>query len=137
MTPQQKDAVQAAHFKLPEDCRSQPATNEELESFEREFGPIPEDFRWYLVECGGGVIGSEWINDIRELAATHKLVKQAQSRGFYKIARFFPLGWDGSGNPYGYDLDTGDIVTEDHDFGGIHKVATDFYDLLSRKGLIK
>jgi hypothetical protein len=136
MTAEQKARIRGAHLTLPESCRRASATADDLANFEQEFGPIPEDFRWFLIECGGGVIGSEWIDGIKELSSTHRKVKDAQRRGFYRIAQFFPLGWDGAGNPYGYDLNTGHIVTEDHNFGGVHEVASDFYDLLVRKGLI-
>jgi hypothetical protein len=136
MTAEQKAQIAEAHVSLPEPCRYAPATIEEVATFEREFGSIPQDFRWFLIECGGGVIGSEWIDDIKRLSSTHRKVREAQKRGFYRLARFFPLGWDGWGNPYGYDLDTGRIVTEDYDFGGVHEVASDFYDLLRQKGLI-
>ena len=94
-------------------------------------------YRWYLAACGGGLIGSEWIDSIEDLPVTHRKVREAQRRGFYRIAHFFPLGWDGAGNPYGYDLDTGRIVTEDHDFGGIHELAPDFFGLLCAKGLVR
>jgi hypothetical protein len=137
MTPFQQAQIKKAHFELPQDCRSEPASAEDLAAFEEKCGTIPPDYRWYLSDCGGGVIGSEWIDDIDELAYTHRKVRAGQCRGFYRIPHFFPLGWDGAGNPYGYDLDTGKIVTEDHDFGGIHEVAADFYELLSKKGLIR
>jgi hypothetical protein len=108
-----------------------------LEAFEAEFGAIPGDYRWYLAECGGGVIGSEWIDGIEELAVTHRKIREGQRRGFYRIARFFPLGWDGFGNAYGYDLETGHIVMEDHNFGGVHEMAMDLYDLVTKKGLLR
>jgi hypothetical protein len=47
------------------------------------------------------------------------------------------MGWDGFGNVYGYDLETGHIVMEDHNFGGVHEVAADFYGLLCQMGLIR
>ena len=137
VTPSQQQKIKVAHNELPEDCRSSPAAPDELAAFEQKFGPIPQDYRWYLANCGGGVIGSEWIDSIEDLPATHRKVREAQRRGFYRVAHFFPLGWDGGGNPYGYDLDTGRIVTEDHDFGGIHEVAADFYDLVCSKGLVR
>jgi hypothetical protein len=137
MTPAQKQRIKDAHFELPETCRRRPVLAEDFAAFEKEFGDIPPDYRWYLAECGGGVIGPEWIDGIEELAATHRKVREGRRRGFYTILHFFALGWDGAGNPYGYDLDSGRIVTEDHNFGGIHELATDFYSLLCKKGLIK
>lgn len=137
MSPFQQQQIKDAHFELPEDCRHEPASPEDLAVFESEFGTIPPDYRWYLAECGGGVIGSEWIDSIDELPTTHRKVREGQGRGFYRIVRFFPLGWDGFGNAYGYELETGHIVMEDHNFGGVHEVATDFYDLLCKKRLVR
>lgn len=135
-TPQQQSIVEA-HSALPDGCRCAPASDEALAAFEAQFGPIPPDYRWYLRRCGGGVIGSEWIDGIKDLAETHRQVREGQQNGFYALRDFFPIGWDGGGNPYGFDLKSGRIVTEDHDFGGIHDVASDFFDLLTLKGLLK
>lgn len=137
MTTQQEQTVLKAHNSLPEGCRYAPASEETLVTFEAQFGPIPPDYRWYLRECGGGVIGSEWIDGIKELPETHRRVSEGQRNGFYTLQDFFPIGWDGGGNPYGFNLKSGHLVTEDHDFGGIHEIAVDFFDLLNRKGLFK
>ena len=137
MTPSEQQQIRGAHYELPEDCRKDPASPEGLAAFESEFGPIPADYRWYLAECGGGVIGSEWIDGIEELAATHKKVREGQNRGFYRISHFFPVGWDGFGNVYGYDLGTGHIIMEDHNFGGVHEIASGLYDLVCKKGLVR
>ena len=132
MTEEQRDQVVKAHCDLPSGCRREPATEEQIRDFESSFGPIPEDYRWYLITCGGGVIGSEWVDGIEELPTTHRKVRD----GGYTISNFFPIGWDGSGNPFGFDTVAGVILCEDHDFGGIHQEAEDFYGLLLIKGLI-
>lgn len=137
MTSAQQQQIVEAHSALPEECRNPAASEEALAGFESQFGPIPPDFRWYLAACGGGVIGSEWINGIKELPETHRRVREGQQNGFYTLREFFPVGWDGGGNPYGFDLQSGRIVTEDHDFGGIHSVAEGFFDLLCKKGLFR
>ena len=36
----------------------------------------------------------------------------------------FVIGWDGSGNPFGIEEATGRILVEDHNFGGIHELAS-------------
>ena len=63
-----KEAVVVTFANLPDDCRSKPATEEQLKKFETRFGEIPSDFRWYLATCGGGVCGQVWIDNIRPLA---------------------------------------------------------------------
>lgn len=137
MTPAQFQQILGAHSALPEGCRYPPASVEALAAFESQFGPIPPDYRWYLAACGGGVIGSEWIDSIKELPETHRRVREGQQHGLYTLREFFPVGWDGGGNPYGFDLQSGKIVTEDHNFGGIHVVAESFFDLLCKKGLLR
>lgn len=135
MTPEQKELILRTHHAFPDGCRYRQASESELASFEAAYGTIPADYRWYLANCGGGVIGSEWIDGIRELPQSHKRFVQERDRGFYTMSKFFLIGWDGGGNPYGFDLSTGKIVTEDHDFGGVHVVAEDFFDLLFKKGM--
>jgi hypothetical protein len=137
MTPVQQQQIVVAHSALPQGCRCAPASEEALAAFEVQFGPVPPDYRWYLAVCGGGVIGSEWIACIKELPETHRRVREGQQNEFYTLLDFFPVGWDGGGNPYGFDLQSGRIVIEDHDFGGIHEVAENFYALLAKKGLLK
>ncbi len=137
MSPNEETAVKSAHDVLPEGCKSDPASEEQLKNFESEFGSIPLDYRWYLLNCGGGVIGSEWIDGIGELPETHRKFQKGKDEGHHSLTNFFPVGWDGGGNPYGFDLDSEAIVTEDHGFGGIHREADNFYELLTIKGLIK
>jgi len=133
MTQKEMDCVLKAHWSLPEGCRNEPAKEGQVQNFETSFGPIPRDYRWYLLNCGGGVIGSDWIDGISELAETHRKVRDEHTA----LQDFFAIGWDGCGNPYGFDVATGGIVSEDHQFGGFHKVAGDFYGLLRAKGLVE
>ncbi len=43
---------------------------------------------------------------------------------------FFIMGWDGWGNPYGIHTQTGEVVFEDHNFGGVHVMAASFEEFL-------
>ena len=43
------------------------ATKVELAAFESEYGAVLDDHRWFLSECGGGTVGSEWVGGIAEL----------------------------------------------------------------------
>lgn len=134
LTDEQKSRILKAHLELPEACRRMPATAEALLRFESEHAAIPEDFRWYQSECGGGVIGHEWIDGINELGESHSKFSQESSDGGWTLKNFFVIGWDGWGNPYGFDLTSGKIVSEDHDFGGIHVMGESFFDLLEKVG---
>jgi hypothetical protein len=62
----------------PDEIRFPPASELALTAFERAFGAIPEDFRWFLAACGGGVVGSEWIDGVAQLEASHKKQNRIQ-----------------------------------------------------------
>lgn len=110
-----------------EELNSPPATEDQFLEFERGFGPIPEDFRWFLAHCGGGVVGSEWIDDIRQLPDSHRKFRAelGATRG-WRMSEVFVIGWDGAGNPIAIDRTTGEVLIENHDFGGIHRLADSF-----------
>lgn len=95
----------------PEDLRSAPASEATLIEFESEFGTIPEDFRWFLAECGGGVVGSEWIDDIEHLAASHKKFEQERGAGYWH-STMFVIGWNGGGQPFGLDPLSHAVIVE-------------------------
>ncbi|HZP61145.1 MAG TPA: SMI1/KNR4 family protein [Opitutaceae bacterium] len=134
MTPAQQSQIREAHSALPEGCRYVPATSEQLSVFEAEFGAIPADLRWFLGVCGGGIVGSERIDDITRLRKSHlKFRREAAMANGWKKKDVFVVGWDGSGNPMGIDQVTGQVVVEDHDFGGVHVIAGSFIDFLLQK----
>jgi hypothetical protein len=111
-----------------------PAAEAELQAFEAEFGPIPPDFRWFLAACGGGPVGSEWVDSIEKLPATHRKFRAEYGPpSGWSLADVFVIGWDGWGNPYGIHIPSGRILVEDHN-GGIHEIATSFASFLA-KGL--
>jgi hypothetical protein len=95
----------------PEDVRSAPASEANLIEFESEFGPIPEDYRWFLAECGGGIVGSEWVDDIEHLAASQRKYEQERDAGYWHSSMFV-IGWDGGGQPFGVDPLTQAVVSE-------------------------
>ena len=95
MNPDEEREVKFAHDALPDGCKSDPATEEQLTNFETKFELIPSDYRWYLLNCGGGVIGSEWIDGITDLPETYRKFQQGKDDGHYSLTNFFPVGWDG------------------------------------------
>ena len=137
MTPEAKLQIVQGWARLPDELKSPPATAAELVAFEEEHGAIPEDFRWFLATCGGGPVGSEWVDDIAKLAARHARFdeeSQLADRG-WTMRGVFVIGWDGFGNPYGIQLPDGPIMYEDHEFGGIYEKAPSFESFL-RDGLL-
>ena len=126
-----QSALVAAWRTLPEEVRSAPATEEQLREFEREFGPVPAEFRWFLRTCGGDPVGSEWVDGIGELAESHcKFIAEAGPGG-WTMADVFVIGWDGGGNPFAIHRQTGKVLVEDHAFGGIHELAESFAAFLA------
>jgi len=115
---------------LPEDCRLRRATEADLFAFESQWTTIPPDVRWFLSECGGGPAGSMWLDNIDELHKTHAKYRTECRPGGWTMQDVFIVGWDGGGNPYGVHLATGEVLVEDHDFGGVHVLASSFEEFL-------
>ena len=83
-----------------------------------------ETYRTWLIETGGGPIGSDWYDGLNELDKSQNKLKTEA----WKITGFV-IGWDGSGNPIVLQKN-GEILTEDHNSNGVHKVAISFEQLL-------
>lgn len=125
-----KQRIQAHISALPPALRRDLATEEQLRDFEAEFGPIPADYRWFLLACGGGHFGSEEVDDAVELVNSHtKFRREFGSPRGWTMRNVFIIGWDGFGNPFGIEA-TGRIVLEDHNFGGIHELARTLEDFM-------
>jgi hypothetical protein len=75
MDETKRTQIANAFASLPDVCKCRVATASELNTFESKFGPIPFDFRWFLMHCGGGTVGSEWVDGIDELAGTQQKFK--------------------------------------------------------------
>lgn len=115
---------------MPDSVRSTPATEQELEEFESMFGSIPEDYRWFLGSCGGGPVGSEWVDDIKQLKISHRKFKDESGPNGWTMKDVFVIGWDGGGNPFGIQTSNGKVLVEDHNFGGVHQMADSFIAFL-------
>jgi len=138
MDESKRRQIADAFAALPDGCKHAVATEAILAAFESVFEPIPDDFRWFLMQCGGGTIGSEWIDGINEITDTHrKFDAESKVENGWTLDGVFVIGWDGSGNPFGIDSATGKILVEDHDFGGIHELAPSFEAFLERGLLSK
>jgi hypothetical protein len=74
--------------------------------------------------CGGGTVGSEWVDGIKELDRTHeKFLEESTGPNGWTMTEVFVIGWDGSGNPFGIHRESGRILVEDHNCGGVHELA--------------
>jgi len=133
MDHETKDRILRAWYSLPEGCRKRPASEPELVAFEKRYGQIPQDYRWFLQACGGGTVGSEWVDGIEELGRTHeKFRAESGTPKGWTLEGVLVIGWDGAGNPYGIDHETGHVLVEDHQFRGVHEMALSFGDFLLR-----
>lgn len=118
---------------MPPALRSQPATEEQLSEFEASHGPIPEDYRWFLLACGGGHFGAEEVDDIVRLAKTHaKFQSESDLPNGWTMRGVFVIGWDGVGNPFGIEEVSGRVVLENHSLGGVHELALSLQDFMLR-----
>jgi hypothetical protein len=113
---------------FPADGRSFAAGIAEIEKLQDELGPPPEDLRWFLLELGGGPVGSEWIDDASKLRETQVKFRAEQ----WSLTDCFVIGWDGAGNPIAIDRRSGKVLTEDHVFGGVHELSPSFEAFLCR-----
>jgi len=128
-----KAKIEARFAEFPISLREQPATEAELQEFESAFGVIPDDYRWLLVTCGGGVVGAERVDGIDQLAKSHaKFRREFGAPRGWTMRDVFVIGWDGGGNPFGIERDSGRILVEDHQFGGVHQLAASLQDFILR-----
>jgi hypothetical protein len=133
MNESKREQIVDAFKSLPDECKHVPATESQLGEFESKFGPMPNDFRWFLTRCGGGTIGSEWVDGIDKLPETHrKFTEEFAVKNGWTMEGVFVIGWDGAGNPFGIETATGKILVEDHNFGGIHLMSPSFEAFLER-----
>lgn len=96
-----------------------------VDSLLKQYCVDNELYREWLVSTGGGPIGSDWYDGIHELADSQESLRIND----WSITGFV-IGWDGAGNPLVLK-ENGMILTEDHNFGGIHEVAQSFEALLA------
>jgi hypothetical protein len=132
-TQTQRDHL-AARWKevVPADCRAGLATAAQLRLFEEEHGTIPEAYRWFLMTCGGGPIGSEWVDDITRLGETHRKFKsESKSTSGWGMSGVFVVGWDGAGSPYGIRTTDGRVVVEEPGTRRTRELASSFEAFLS------
>ncbi|KAA3653149.1 MAG: SMI1/KNR4 family protein [Proteobacteria bacterium] len=124
----------AAWQARPKEIRYACASESELLNFEAKHEAIPLEFRFLLANFGGGAIGTEWVDGIEQLGETHMKFKAESGLNGWSLKDTFIIGWDGCGNPFGIHLPTRAIVTEDHNFGDVHEIASSFEAFL-RNGL--
>jgi hypothetical protein len=130
-SPDTKQKIQEHIAGLPESLRGKPATEQQLHEFEAIYGTIPEDYRWFLLTCGGGPIGSDFVDDIVELTKSHaKFRKEFGPPRGWTMRDVFIIGWDGFCNPFGIETVTGRLVVEDHNLGGIYELAPSLEDFM-------
>ena len=111
-----------------------PATDIEIADFIDCCREIPEDYLWFLKNCGGGVVGAEWIDGIDSLHGTHtKFDEECAIPNGYTIKESFVIGWDGAGNPIAISPE-GKLIVQWHDSRTIEMLAPSFESWLL-KGL--
>ena len=113
LTEEAKAKIKARWSERPSGTTYPPATAEQLADFEERHTVIPADYRWFLQECGSGVVGSEWLDGIDDLFSSHqKFREECAIPNGWRTKEMFLIGWDGSGSPIGI-LPGGSIVVEE------------------------
>ena len=107
---------------LPEAVRYLPATQGQIDAFESQHGPIPQAYREFLMQFGGGAVGGEWLDGVGQLVSTHAKFRRERGSHGWQLEDAFLIGWDGAGNPLAIN-GAGAVVVEDHNFGGVHQLA--------------
>jgi hypothetical protein len=102
-----------------------PVSAEAVDEILNQFSITNESYRNWLIHTGGGPIGPNWLDGIDELKRSQEKLKSEPW-----TASGFVIGWDGAGNPIVLN-NIGEIITEDHNFGGIHKLASSFCEFLA------
>ena len=100
------------------------ADSKEVDAILEEFGVSDLLYRDWLIRSGGGPIGPDWYDSVSQLRESQLKLSEED----WSISGFV-IGWDGAGNPMVLDKD-GMIRSEDHNFGGIHTIASSFSNLI-------
>jgi len=126
ITEKNKKAIEKIWYSRKGDLSNTVANDIEIEGFINRYGEIPEDYLWFIKTCGGGVVGSEWIDGITDLHSTHdKFNKECNIPNGYTIGDSFVIGWDGAGNPIAIHPD-GKVISQWHDSGDIVVLSESF-----------
>ena len=119
---------------LPDSVKERKACEDELLDFEDAYVVIPAEYRWFLLNCGGGAIGGEWVDGIHTLPATHdKFRHESKLENGWKI-KGFVIGWDGAGNPLVIDIN-GRVMVEDHNNGSSFLELFSSFSTMLKTGL--
>jgi hypothetical protein len=132
MDEDRKASIVAALSEYPHDVRRPVGTPAEITDFEVEFGALPDDVRWFLCAHGGGAVGREWLDGISELRQSQIKFQSESGTGGWSLKDVVIVGWDGAGNPIAVRRGSGEVIIEDHTFGGVHTEAPSFVEYLEK-----
>jgi len=114
------------------DFEIRPATEAEMLDFEKEFGNIPAEYRYFLKKIGFCYVFSEHVDDIKSLIKSHRKFSE-ESKGLdgwsWEMRDVFIIGWDGAGNPFGICMKTQKIMIE-YMGSGVEVFSDSFQELL-------
>jgi len=112
MNEQQQNHILAIWSQKSDGTISPKASLNSIAEFEETHKSIPSEFKWFLLNCGGGTVGPEWVEGIDELFCIHqKYHEECNIPNGYSYPNFFIIGWDGSGSPILIDNE-GKVVAE-------------------------
>lgn len=118
-----------------------PASSAEIQSASAALGmPFPDDYREFLSECGGGIVGPCSIYGVRPVDAMGRdwsvvaMTEAYRSQRWPGVEEWLIVSSDHGGNPIGVGRD-GQVWISDHDLGVVEVLAVDFEEFLRTRCL--
>ena len=115
----------------------EPVPEEEITALEQDAGfPLPDDYKEFVREFGGGIVGPFSIYGLRaadamgdDEASAMDVTNQFRADGWEEVENWLVFSSDHAGNPIGIDRN-GKIWINNHDTGSIENIADNFEDYL-------
>ena len=131
MNKEQEILIKQSIKDLPTDLLGPKASEQDILSFESQFEVIPETYKWILKNCGKVLLGSDFTDNIQELEISHQKFKEESSiENGWTMKDVFIIGWDGAGNPFGIEKETGRILIEYMGEGEVTVLANSIEELI-------
>lgn len=118
---------------------AEPVPEEEIDALEQAVGfKLPDDYRQFVREFGGGIVGAFSVYGLRaadamgdDEASALEVTERFRNDGWRGVEKWLVVSSDHSGNPVGLD-EQGVVWISDHDAGSIEKLADTFEGYLRR-----
>lgn len=109
-----------------------PVPEAEIKKFEANYGSIPSEYRWLLLNLGGCYLAEPWIFDLKELEGNYTYFEEAYEEYMSecKHGPTFPIGGLGDGSIVFIDLESGKVRGYNNDYTDLEEIAESFSELI-------